>query len=376
MGSPYDPLAWVVLDIEGTTSPTSAIGNGEFFPDVAPALRAWQAAGLRLAVFSSGSVTSQRTRFADAPDGDLSTLIQAWFDTVNAGPKLDRVAYAKIAAALGVPAGRILFLSGTDAELAAAAAAGWRTAGIARPGEPGATRGLPSFADVDPAIVPARLVRSAGVRIAAEAARLAALGWMRGTFGDASVVLSRDPLLIAVSASGLDKATLTAGDIAVVDVAGRQLPVCGAERDPSAEAELHARIAARTGAAAVVHAHAHSPVLAAARWPHGIVLRDLEMLKGLGRAAHDDEVRIPVIANSQDMTELAASFDLSHDPATPVILVSGHGMYAWGASLCEARHVAECADWLLTYALASPGGCYRPARVTSRFEHAERLWPA
>ncbi|MFC4120404.1 acireductone synthase [Nonomuraea zeae] len=111
--------------------------TAHFFPDVPPALRAWHAAGHRLAVFSSGSVASQRPWFAHAADGDLSALVGHWFDTVNAGPKREPAAYERIAGTLGDPAG-LLFLSDVPAELDAAAAAGWRTTGVRRPGEPSA----------------------------------------------------------------------------------------------------------------------------------------------------------------------------------------------------------------------------------------------
>ncbi|MGV9384213.1 acireductone synthase [Nonomuraea sp. NPDC003707] len=109
--------------------------TAHFFPDVAPALQAWHAAGHRLAVFSSGSVASQRPWFGHTAYGDLSVLVGHWFDTVNAGPKREPASYARIAETLGDPAG-LLFLSDVPAELDAAARAGWRTTGVRRPGEP------------------------------------------------------------------------------------------------------------------------------------------------------------------------------------------------------------------------------------------------
>lgn len=194
-------------------------------------------------------------------------------------------------------------------------------------------------------------VLSAGGRIATESARFAGLGWMRGTSGNLSEVLARDPLLVAVSASGLDKGELLASDVVVVDGAGAPVAVDGlAPLRPSAEAGLHARIAAVTGAGAVVHVHALSAVLAARRAPAGIRLRDLEMLKGIGREAHDDEVHIPVIGNSQDMDVLGGRFESAHDPRTPAVVVASHGLYAWGTDLRHARHVTECVEWLLRYA--------------------------
>jgi enolase-phosphatase E1 len=108
----------------------------EFFPDVAPALRAWRAAGLRLAVFSSGSVAGQVASFSRTTDGDVTGLFERHFDTINAGPKREEPSYRAIAEGLGAEPGRIVFLSDVPAELDAARAGGWQTVGVARAGEP------------------------------------------------------------------------------------------------------------------------------------------------------------------------------------------------------------------------------------------------
>lgn len=108
------------------------------FPDVAPALRAWHACGITLAVYSSGSVDAQRAWFGHSTDGDLSALFAAHFDTANAGPKRKRASYDGITRALALEPATILFLSDVEAELDAAAAAGWATVHVRRPGEPAA----------------------------------------------------------------------------------------------------------------------------------------------------------------------------------------------------------------------------------------------
>jgi len=106
----------------------------EFFPDVAPALRRWHDDGVRLAVFSSGSVAGQVAFFGHTTEGDLRGLFEHHFDTVNAGPKREAASYRAIAAVLG--SDDVTFYSDVPAELDAAAEAGWRTVGVARPGEP------------------------------------------------------------------------------------------------------------------------------------------------------------------------------------------------------------------------------------------------
>ncbi|MCT9078406.1 acireductone synthase [Streptomyces fulvoviolaceus] len=107
-----------------------------FYDDVVPALRAWHSAGLTLYVYSSGSVSAQRAWFTNSPEGDLTSLVSGLYDTENAGPKQEPESYRRIAAATGVEASRLLFLSDRPGELDAARAAGWHAVGIRRPGEP------------------------------------------------------------------------------------------------------------------------------------------------------------------------------------------------------------------------------------------------
>ncbi|WP_437612516.1 acireductone synthase [Sorangium sp. So ce834] len=109
------------------------------YADVAPALRRWRERGATLAVFSSGSVEAQKLLFQHTTSGDLTGLFTAFFDTTT-GPKREAGAYQRIAEALGVQPGEVLFLSDVAAELDAAAAAGMRTVQLLRPGtarEPG-----------------------------------------------------------------------------------------------------------------------------------------------------------------------------------------------------------------------------------------------
>ncbi|MCS5715547.1 methylthioribulose 1-phosphate dehydratase [Herbiconiux sp. CPCC 205716] len=214
----------------------------------------------------------------------------------------------------------------------------------------------------------AESLRTAGGALAAESARFAARGWMPGTAGNLSVTLDRSPLRLAVTASGLDKGELGASDIVVVDELGEWAadPVSaslttslGLARKPSAEAGLHARIAAVTGAGAGIHVHALAAVRAGHRWPEGVELEDLEMLKGIGHSAHGERVVIPVVQNHQDMRVLGDDFERVYRPAAdgvaevPALIVASHGIYAWGADLRQARWHLELTEALLQIALAT-----------------------
>jgi enolase-phosphatase E1 len=105
--------------------------TAEVYDDVPPALHRWARAGLRLFVYSSGSIAAQKLLFGHTPAGDLTPLFQAYFDTTT-GPKRERASYAAIARGIGLPAGEILFLSDVTAELDAAAAAGLQTCQLVR----------------------------------------------------------------------------------------------------------------------------------------------------------------------------------------------------------------------------------------------------
>jgi enolase-phosphatase E1 len=109
--------------------------RADLFPDVAPALRAWHAAGVELQVYSSGSNHAQKLFFAHTVDGDLTPLLAGHHDT-TVGPKKAAASYAAIAAASGRAPEAILFLSDIVAELDAARAAGLRTALALRPDNP------------------------------------------------------------------------------------------------------------------------------------------------------------------------------------------------------------------------------------------------
>lgn len=78
------------------------------------------------------------------------------------------------------------------------------------------------------------------------------------------------------------------------------------------------------------------------------------MLKGVGQPAHDVEVTLPVIANSQDMKVLGDRLEAARDARMPAVVVAGHGLYVWGADARQARHHTEVVEWLLELELSAP----------------------
>jgi len=106
---------------------------GEVFPDVRPALRHWHEQHVPVGIFSSGSILAQQLLFRYSSAGDLTGLLQWYFDT-RVGSKVDAESYRRIAASTKIPASAFLFLSDTVKELDAARAAGMQVRLVVRPG--------------------------------------------------------------------------------------------------------------------------------------------------------------------------------------------------------------------------------------------------
>ena len=107
--------------------------RAQVFSDVAPALTRWRLAGLNVSIFSSGSVLAQQLLFAHTEAGDLTPLLNHYFDT-GVGKKGEAESYRRIAAAIELQRSDILFISDVVTELAAAREAGMKTALSIRPG--------------------------------------------------------------------------------------------------------------------------------------------------------------------------------------------------------------------------------------------------
>ena len=156
-----DPVATLLgwMDVDAKETPLKALQGliwgegyadgtlqGHVYPDAVAGLRRWHAAGLALYVFSSGSIAAQKLIFGHSVAGDLTPLFSGYFDTTT-GPKRAIESYAKIADAIGLSAGDILFLSDTLAEIAAAREAGMTALLIDRDGGAG---DISSFDEVRP----------------------------------------------------------------------------------------------------------------------------------------------------------------------------------------------------------------------------------
>ena len=193
---------------------------------------------------------------------------------------------------------------------------------------------------------PSRLAARAA-EIVAATRELSALGWTPATSSNFSMRL--DDTHAAITVSGRDKGRLTEADIMVVDFAGK--PVATSHR-PSAETLLHTQLYARyPQVGCVLHTHSRNQTVASrlfARQGH-VRLEGYELLKAFaGNQTHETAVDVKVFPNTQDMPALAADVEKLLD-AGPCwgYLIDGHGLYAWGKDMAEARRHLEAFDFLL-----------------------------
>jgi len=176
---------------------------------------------------------------------------------------------------------------------------------------------------------------------------LAQRGWTPATSSNFSSRL--DAGHAAITVSGRDKGRLTEADIMVVDLDGN--PV-GTGLRPSAETLLHTQLYRRfPDVGCVLHTHSPAQTVASRLFaPEGRVrLEGYELLKAFrGNETHETRVDVPVLPNTQHMPTLAAQVEALLDRGTMWgYLIDGHGLYAWGRDMAEARRHLEAFEFLL-----------------------------
>ncbi len=191
-----------------------------------------------------------------------------------------------------------------------------------------------------------RLCELAG-EIIVNVRELSARGWTPATSSNFSHRL--DDRHAAITVSGRDKGRLREADIMVVDFDGNAV---GSDHRPSAETLLHTKLYRRfPEIGCVLHTHSHAQTVASRLYAgQGHVrLEGYELLKAFhGNDTHEAEIQIPVFANTQDMHTLAAQVDALLDRQCMWgYLIDGHGLYAWGRDMAEARRHLEAFEFLL-----------------------------
>lgn len=130
-------LGWIKADRKATPLKTlqgkiwkqgyeSGTIRSPVYPDAVTALKRWREKGLRLDVYSSGSVEAQILLYRYSEAGDLTPLFTDYFDT-RVGAKVEAASYAAIAEKIGFKPEEILFLSDLPREVDAALKAGMKS---------------------------------------------------------------------------------------------------------------------------------------------------------------------------------------------------------------------------------------------------------
>lgn len=174
-------------------------------------------------------------------------------------------------------------------------------------------------------------------------------GWVLGTSGNFSAVVSLKPLLLTITPSGADKGALSPGDFLEIDSTGQ---VMRGQGRPSDETRLHLAVVRLRNAGAVMHTHSvWSTLLSEVCARDGrLCIEGFEMLKGLaGVRTHEHCETLPVIENSQDMNALVRNLEetLHKYPECHGVLLRRHGLYTWGRDPVEARRHVEILEFLL-----------------------------
>jgi methylthioribulose-1-phosphate dehydratase len=178
------------------------------------------------------------------------------------------------------------------------------------------------------------------------------MGWAPATSTNYSVRLPEDaaPAYCAITSSGVDKSAIEVEHILSVDQHGNAIDGDGLH--PSAETPLHVLLYRTMGAGAVLHTHSLAAALLSylARDEGRVLLSGWELLKGLsGIDTHEVDISLPVFPNSQDMQALSMLVErsLSSERSCYGFLLAGHGLYAWGKDIPEAKRHLEVFEYLL-----------------------------
>lgn len=175
-------------------------------------------------------------------------------------------------------------------------------------------------------------------------------GWSVGTSSNYSVVVERNPIELALTASGKDKGRLTVEDFVRVNENGEA--IAKTSEKSSAETMLHC-VLAQVGAGAILHTHSvWSTVLSDLYFSQGAIrIEGYEMLKGLaGISTHDHSIDVEIFENTQDIDDLSKRVKArlldDENPLRHGFLIRKHGLYTWGDTIADARRHIEIFEFL------------------------------
>ena len=174
-------------------------------------------------------------------------------------------------------------------------------------------------------------------------------GWVLGTSGNFSSLISREPLRVSITASGLDKGAMDEASFLVVD---ENSTVISGNGKPSAETQIHLTIYEKLASAeSVMHTHSvWGTILSDKFLENGAIeIEGYEMLKGLnGVTTHEHKELVPIIPNTQDYIALSKTIEdlLKENPKLHGFYLHRHGLYTWGNTIAEAKRHIEILEFL------------------------------
>jgi methylthioribulose-1-phosphate dehydratase len=173
-------------------------------------------------------------------------------------------------------------------------------------------------------------------------------GWSPATSTNYSFRTDDDLERIYISCSGVDKHDFQKEDFMEVDRKGEAMPEYF-NLKPSAETLIHCTIYDMfPEAKTILHSHSVYPVMWSMELNNKIICQGYEIQKGFGgQRSHEPKIEIPIIDNCQDMLGFSdkmktRQIEIEHH----CFIIRGHGTYAWGKNLFEAKRHLETLDYL------------------------------
>ena len=172
------------------------------------------------------------------------------------------------------------------------------------------------------------------------------LGWVTGTGGGICI---RENERVIIAPSGVQKERMTPDQMFTFSIDGTLLD---RPRDPDLRpsecTSLFMAAIRHRDAGAVIHSHSIHAMLASLLFEREFVISELEMIKGIEGMSYHDRLVVPIIDNTAQECDLAASLEAAilAYPKTYAVLVRRHGVYVWGRDWVRAKTHAECYDYL------------------------------
>ena len=170
--------------------------------------------------------------------------------------------------------------------------------------------------------------------------------WCPATGGNFSARIDDQHCLI--TRSGCDKSRLVIEDLITCTFEGQAIDT---GHRPSAETALHTRLYQLDDTiGCVLHTHSVNSTVLSRLASDALTITGYEMQKSLrGNQAHDETISVTVFDNTQNISALALKVARQFNSGKltqPGLLVRGHGLYAWGKDIDEARRHIEGFEFL------------------------------